>query len=226
MNGKVGAGPGESEVVGVLVVDDDELSMKSTVSLLNRHGYFVMGFTTGAELLERNAVDPYQIVLLDIALDQGQSGIELGQVLRDRGYDGQIIALSGSTDPEVKAAALHRAADQFVMKGDGPDVLLGAVAAAARRCGAQLQLPLLEVLRDETTVRVRGRVIRLRQQEHAFLRVLDEHRNEIVTYERLNTALKLSKHACHTVRSRICDAIGPASKLVCNIPGVGYSLMG
>ncbi len=143
----VGAGPGDG-LIGVLVVDDDEATVRTTLRLLKQHGYFAAGFTTAAEVLERNAADPYQIVLLDIALDEGKSGIEIGEVLRDRGFEGQIIAMSGTTDREVKAAALRRAADQFVMKGDGPEVLLASVAAAARRCGAHL--------RNKAAVRMRG----------------------------------------------------------------------
>lgn len=223
---KVGAGSGDDEVIGVLVVDDDEATVRTTLRLLKQQGYFAMGFTTAAEILERNAADPYQILILDIALDQGQSGIEVGELLRDRGFDGQIIALSGTTDREVKAAALRRAADQFVMKGDGPEVLIASVASAARHCGAQLALPLLEVLAEEKAVRVRGRGIWLADQEYAFLRALDAKRNQVIPHEELDPILGKERGARYALKSRVQRRLGPAGTLIINVEGKGYSLLG
>jgi CheY-like chemotaxis protein len=106
---------------GILLIDDDIISLEVLSTVLEMNGYPVDCAEDGPkalEFLKTSAALP-EVILMDTQMP-GLSGLELVAELR-RLSDAQLIAISGS---EV-SAELRRAADGFLLK----PVEVGALAA-------------------------------------------------------------------------------------------------
>ena len=84
-----------TEMVTVLVCDDDEDIQALLEHYLHRSGYGLVTASTSQEALEKSIQLRPDIVLLDVNLEE-QNGVETAKALRQRGYDGPIVALTAS----------------------------------------------------------------------------------------------------------------------------------
>jgi DNA-binding NarL/FixJ family response regulator len=118
----------------VLVVDDDELFVRSTRALLEEAGYRTLGATTGEEGLRLAREHAPSVVLLDIQLPK-LNGYEVCRALRDEfGRSIGIAFLSGSrTDSVDVSSGLLVGADDYLVKPCNPSELVARVAALMRR---------------------------------------------------------------------------------------------
>ena len=81
----------------VLVVEDNEVMLKVVVRLLEASNYEVVFASNGKEALTRLAeAGPFDAVLTDVVMP-GMSGRELMGHLRSKGFEGQLIFMSGYT---------------------------------------------------------------------------------------------------------------------------------
>jgi CheY-like chemotaxis protein len=78
----------------VLIVDDNMPAADSLARLLNKIGMRADALYSGHDALEVVTRDAYDILLLDIGMP-GMDGYELVKLLRKRGIDSPIVALSG-----------------------------------------------------------------------------------------------------------------------------------
>ncbi|WP_255458584.1 response regulator [Nitrospira sp. KM1] len=84
----------------ILVIDDEQLVRDLLVQFLNLRGYRAVGAKDGQhalDLTERTAPD---LVLLDLFLP-GMGGVEVLRRLRQSGFEGPVIVITGSQDEEV-----------------------------------------------------------------------------------------------------------------------------
>lgn len=81
----------------VLVVEDDAINRKLMVRAVESFGAFARAAADGHEALEAAADRPYDLVLMDLGLP-GLNGYEAARALRERGYEGRIIAVTGMLD--------------------------------------------------------------------------------------------------------------------------------
>jgi DNA-binding NarL/FixJ family response regulator len=118
----------------VLVVDDDELFVRSTRALLEEAGYRTLGATTGEEGLRLAREHGPSVVLLDIQLPK-LNGYEVCRALRDEfGRSIGIAFVSGSrTDSVDVSSGLLVGADDYLVKPCNPSELVARVAALMRR---------------------------------------------------------------------------------------------
>jgi DNA-binding NarL/FixJ family response regulator len=118
----------------VLVVDDDELFVRSTRALLEEAGYRTLGATTGEEGLRLAREHGPSVVLLDIQLPK-LNGYEVCRALRDEfGRSIGIAFLSGSRTESVDVSSgLLVGADDYLVKPCNPSELVARVAALMRR---------------------------------------------------------------------------------------------
>ena len=77
-------------------------------------------------------------MLLDIRMP-AMSGLELQQVLRERGIDMPILFMTGHADVSMAVQAMKSGAADFIEKPFKDQVMLDAVAAAMRRSAEALQ---------------------------------------------------------------------------------------
>ncbi len=123
----------------VHVVDDDAGLRRSLRFLLESVGWGVRLYVSAEEFLDKIA-PPTQpcCLLLDIRMPS-MSGLELQQVLRQRGLSIPILFMTGHADVSSAVQALKSGAADFIEKPFKDQVMLDAVAAAVRRSDEDLQ---------------------------------------------------------------------------------------
>jgi FixJ family two-component response regulator len=122
----------------VHVVDDDPALRRSLRFLFESVGWQVQLHAT-AETFLATAAAPTRpcCLVLDIRMP-AMSGLELQQVLRERGIDLPILFMTGHADVSVAVQALKSGAADFIEKPYKDQAILDAVAAAMRRCATTL----------------------------------------------------------------------------------------
>jgi CheY-like chemotaxis protein len=107
----------------ILCVDDYETSLAGWCLYLQNAGYSVTTARTAQEGLERFAVSPVDLVLLDYAMPD-TNGDDVAATMRRIKPDVRILMFSGVAEvPEH--ARLH--VDAFLQKGQAPTVVLDKI---------------------------------------------------------------------------------------------------
>jgi two-component system, OmpR family, response regulator ChvI len=126
----------QTDVIRVLLVEDDEDYREALAGELSDHGFSVHGFPDGASLLQSlDAAVDADVVVLDWSLPK-TSGIDLLLQLRRHGVNLPIVFLTGRSSRKYESLAFERGAIDFIDKARGVDVLVRrlrrAVEATAR----------------------------------------------------------------------------------------------
>ncbi len=101
--------------------------------LLARDGYFVHAVLSGEEAAAHLREDPaYDLALLDVALP-GMDGFACCRLLREQGWRGPVLMLTGRGRIADKVAGLGVGADDYITKPFDPSELLARVSAHLRR---------------------------------------------------------------------------------------------
>ena len=107
----------------ILCIDDYETSLAGWCLYLQRAGYSVTTARTGQEGLERFAVSPVDLVLLDYAMPDG-NGDDVAATMKRIKPDVCILLFSGVPHLPEKAR-LH--VDAFLQKGQSPEVVMNKI---------------------------------------------------------------------------------------------------
>jgi FixJ family two-component response regulator len=123
----------------VHVVDDDAGLRRSLRFLLDSVGWSVRLYASAEEFLDL-AAPPTQpsCLLLDIRMP-AMSGLELQQVLRERGVHLPILFMTGHADVSMVVQAMKSGASDFIEKPFKDQMLLDTVATAIRRSAELLE---------------------------------------------------------------------------------------
>lgn len=184
----------------VQVVDDDASLRRSLRFLLESVDWKVQLHASAEEFLE--VVAPRSqpsCVLLDIRMP-AMSGLELQQVLRQRGIDIPIIFMTGHADVSMAVQAMKSGAADFIEKPFKDQALLDAVAAAMRRSAGALQE---KRIRDEAIALLGG--LSPREREVARLVALGRP-NKLIA-----AALGISEKTVHIHRQHVMEKTGVSS---------------
>jgi FixJ family two-component response regulator len=184
----------------VHVVDDDAGLRRSLRFLLESVEWKVRLHASAEDFLE-TTTDPTQpsCLLLDIRMP-AMSGLELQQVLQDRGIALPIIFMTGHADVSMAVQAMKSGAADFIEKPFKDQVVLDAVAAAVRRSAEALQ-----------EKRVRSQAVAVlaslspREREVARLVALGQP-NKLVA-----AALGISEKTVHIHRQHVMEKAGLSS---------------
>jgi DNA-binding response OmpR family regulator len=171
----------------ILIIEDDRAIAQSLGRLLGREEYFVESRRTAEEGLAHLREDAaYDLILLDVMLP-GANGFDCCRQIRELGWRGPIIMLTGRSSAAYKIAGLECGADDYVTKPFDPAELLARVQAQLRRTReydaplAQAQAILLapELTLDlpSRTVSREGRPIALTDREFELLALLARHQD-------------------------------------------------
>jgi DNA-binding NtrC family response regulator len=124
------------EVTGkaaVLVADDEPMLLRLVQRILSAHGWTVVPASNGdealAQLHAREATDPVQAVVLDVAMPPEGGAATLERLLALRPDLGVVITSGVAPPPELRAR-LDSRGGVFLQKPFGPDALLHAVEKA------------------------------------------------------------------------------------------------
>ncbi len=115
----------------VLCIDDDPVSRLILVSALVRPGFAVECVCDGQEALERYTRDAggFDVLVTDHQMPR-LDGLALVRRLRECGFAGGVVVVSGSLTQRVRAAYRALGADALLNKPIEPRALRAAVDAA------------------------------------------------------------------------------------------------
>ncbi len=121
----------------VLVVDDD-ISVRESLELLLRHeGFEVETFVSAQEFLDRPPVTVPSCLVLDISLP-GLNGLDLQKLVAVERHEMPIIFITGHRDIPMTVQAMKAGAQEFLTKPFSDEILLDAVQRALIRSKALL----------------------------------------------------------------------------------------
>jgi two-component system response regulator FixJ len=119
----------------VHIVDDEEAIRRSAGFMLKTSGYAVEAWASGAAFLREVRHAAHGCVLLDIRMP-GIDGLEVQQVLAERGVTMPIVIMTGHGDVANAVQAMKAGAVDFLEKPFEKAVLLGAIETAFGRIEA------------------------------------------------------------------------------------------
>jgi DNA-binding response OmpR family regulator len=113
----------------IAILDDEDQVRVALARLLRAHGYQVIGFQTGQELVQ--AVDKREIdcVLLDLFMP-GMSGFDVLAALQDHAKAPPVIVVSAHDEADMRARALALNARSVQRKPISSAVLLAEIERA------------------------------------------------------------------------------------------------
>jgi FixJ family two-component response regulator len=104
-----------SEAPLVAIVDDDELARDGIRQLVESLGYAATTFTSAEHFLQSAVLPQVTCLITDLQMP-GQSGLELQEALRSRGYDTPVILVTAYPNDKHRTRALNNGAVGFLSK--------------------------------------------------------------------------------------------------------------
>jgi FixJ family two-component response regulator len=104
-----------SEAPLIAIVDDDELARDGIRDLVESLGYAAATFTSAAHFLQSPLIAQATCLITDLQMP-GQSGLELQEALRSRGYQMPVILVTAYPNEKHRTRALNNGAVGFLSK--------------------------------------------------------------------------------------------------------------
>lgn len=117
----------------VYLVDDDASVRRALTRVLRSAGYPVSAFATAEEFLTAVELDERPSCLVVDLRMPGLSGLDLQELMLERGIDVGLVFISGRADVQSGVRAMKGGALDFLEKPVSDEALLAAVAAALAR---------------------------------------------------------------------------------------------
>jgi len=130
------SGAGSEADQRILIIDDEAAIRESLETLLTLEGFAVEMAENGEQGLERIAEQPFDLVLLDLALP-GRNGIEILGTIRERHATLPVIMITAYGTVDNVVDAMRSGAQNFVQKPWDNEKLLADIRAAIARYRAE-----------------------------------------------------------------------------------------
>lgn len=227
----------------ILIVEDDPSIAEIIEVYLQNEDYKVYKCITAEDAIETISKEKFDLVLLDIMLPE-KDGFFACKKIRER-YSYPIIMLTAKDDEASKIAGLTFGADDYITKPFLPLEMVARVKAQLRRykkynlldkekadsfvltySGLELNVKTRECL-------LNGEVLALTRSEFEILRILLEHKGEVVSSEEL---FELVWHDQYYIKNNtisvhvrnLRDKLGDKAekpKYIKTVWGVGYKIV-
>ena len=159
----------------VLVVEDDPDMSRFIARGLGEQAYAVDVVTSGDAALQRAAVTPYDVIVLDLMIPP-PDGLEVCRRLRRDGVDAPILMLTARDAVHDRVEGLDAGADDYLVKPFEFPELLARLRALLRRRGAPRDavVAIADLRLDTRSHRVTrgGEALTLTTKEYALLEYL------------------------------------------------------
>jgi DNA-binding NtrC family response regulator len=116
----------------ILVVDDEEIVVRSCDRILRGAGYDVEVARSGAEALAKMTDNGYDVMILDIMMPK-MDGIEVLQRVKESYPDIEVIMVTGLAEIQTAVRCMKLGALDYLPKPFDPDDLVRIVARALER---------------------------------------------------------------------------------------------
>ncbi len=219
----------------VLLVEDEDSIAEPFARALTRHGFRTTVARTAAEALALNTKLEPDIVLLDLALPDGD-GRDVCRDIR-RSSDVPIIMVTASGTVIDRVVGLELGADDYVVKPFAVNEVVARMRAVLRRGrqpagGGTVTVGDLRIDVDARRVWLSGRELELTRKEFDLLARLARDAGRVVTRESLmsdvwdmnwfGSTKTLDVHIAWLRRKLGDDPAGP--RLIHTVRGVGFRL--
>jgi two-component system, OmpR family, copper resistance phosphate regulon response regulator CusR len=218
----------------ILVVEDEPTAAAVLAKGLREHAYAVDIAYDGDAALEQAAVNPYDLLIVDVLLP-GVDGFEVCRRLRADGASVPVLMLTALGRLDDRVEGLDAGADDYLPKPYHFKELLARVRALLRR-GPALASAVLSVRDLAIDTRARrveraGRLIQLTSKEYSLLEYLAKRQGEVVgradiaehvwddSFDPLSNLIEVY---IQRLRRKVDD--GNDVKLIHTRRGAGYSL--
>jgi two-component system copper resistance phosphate regulon response regulator CusR len=220
----------------ILLVEDDEKTVRSVRTGLEKDGFLVATAQSGEEGFFLLTTEAFDLVVLDWMLP-GRDGIEILKTLRRRGTRTPVLLLTARDAVEDRVLGLESGADDYLVKPFAFAELLARIRSLLRRAAPPepLKKSIGELVVDLESRRVArgGRTIELTPREFDLLAYLLRQPGQIVTRDMLAQDVWREKnritpldnvidvHMAH-LRRKVDE--GHTRKLIHTVRGVGFVL--
>lgn len=130
------SGAGSEASQRILIIDDEAAIRESLETLLTLEGFAIETAENGEQGLERIAEQPFDLVLLDLALP-GRNGIEILGTIRERHATLPVIMITAYGTVDNVVDAMRGGAQNFVQKPWDNEKLLADIRASIARYRAE-----------------------------------------------------------------------------------------
>lgn len=227
----------------ILLVEDDPQIVSAMRELLTAEGYTVDDAATQDDAIARalprdGGRAPYQLILLDVTLAQG-NGLAVCGAVKHASPELPVIFLTASSDEFTTVTGLELGADDYVAKPFRPRELLARIAAALRRAepAARRTIALgpLTIDPDRARVERAGVEIPLSALEYRLLLHFANNPDRLVTRDQIRDALwddagtYIEENTLSVYIKRLRDKVedDPAHPaLITTVRGLGYRARG
>lgn len=221
----------------LLVVDDEEKIRTLIRKYAEFEGHTVTEAANGMDALERCRKAPFDLIIMDVMMPL-LDGLSACREIRKK-LDTPIIILSARGEEYDRIGGFQLGIDDYVVKPFSPKELMLRVEAILKRTSAAKPQQDMEIFEKEglkvnftaRIVTVDGAVADLSPKEYELLFYMIRNKNIALTREKLicevwgydfygddrtlDTHIKLLRHS-----------IGPYSKFIVTLRGVGYRFEG
>ncbi|HEX5264145.1 MAG TPA: response regulator transcription factor [Phenylobacterium sp.] len=176
----------------VLLIEDDRSTARSVQLLLTAEKFNVEIAAEGEEGLELAQTYDYDVILLDLNL-QDMSGMDVLRGLRRAGGKTPVVMLTGSTDVGVKVRAFSGGADDYIVKPFHKDEMVARLRAVIRRSSGHADSTItigdITINLDARLVHVNGHRVHLTGKEYQTLELLALRRGKTLHKDVFLTSL-------------------------------------
>ncbi len=223
----------------IVAVVDDEPDILELVSLHLRNNHFrVREFSDGSNFMKYLSSETPDLVVLDLMLPDAD-GFEICKYMKRKKDLSQIpvIMLTAKSEETDTIHGLELGADDYVRKPFSPNELIARIKTVLRRSEShreseppvKMSVGNITIDSDKHEVLVDGKKIELTSAEFRILHLLSSEKGRVFSRNRILDHLWGNEK---TVVERTIDVhirhlrskLGPASKLIRNVHGVGYKL--
>ncbi len=218
----------------LLLIEDNQRLAELLGKGLKANGFAVDSFSTLGEAEAALAAMPYQAMILDLGLPDGD-GLTLLSNLRKKSNGMPVLILTARDDLPDRVRGLNAGADDYVVKPVAIDELVARLRALLRRPGLPLSVRLScgDMTFDSATreVRVRDELLVLSRRETELLEHLIRRAGHVVPKQLLEENLynfdaELSSNSVEALISRLRKRLSQATAraTIHTLRGVGYML--
>jgi DNA-binding response OmpR family regulator len=219
----------------ILLVDDDGPLREMLSRSFEREGHRVTAVADGDAALRAAADQPFDVVLLDIALGEGPTGHDVARLLRRRRDIVPIIMLTALDSEADAVQGLEAGADDYVTKPFGLAELRSRIRAVLRRTHGRVvegnfAVGPVSLDRELRRVEVDGGTVRMTFSEFELLACLMGRPGRAFSRQELLRAIwgdsayrdprAIDVHIRH-LREKLEERPDQPS-LILTVPGTGY----
>lgn len=102
-------------MTSILLIDDDTLFLQTMSRSLERKGLQVNSATNASTALQQLALQPFDLIVLDLNLD-GESGLKLLPQLREQQPATRVVMLTAYASVATAVDAIKRGAENYLCK--------------------------------------------------------------------------------------------------------------